>query len=117
MKDKTDSIDELRAKALVHLAAAVAACHGYRTARGDRRDGSVMRKVAIFEGEFVCRSLLIATAPDVNPDILRRLVAMCDEMRAKYAKAKEVAERLGQEPEPEPEPECAIRRVTKITIE
>ena len=111
MKEKTESIDELRGKALVHLAAAVAACHRYRTARGDRKDGSVMRKVAVLEGEFVCHALLVATAPDVNPDILRRLVAICDEMRAKYAKAKEAAER------PEPEPECAIRRVTKITIE
>lgn len=109
MKEKTESIDELRAKALVHLAAAVAARHRYLKARGDRRDGSAVRKVAELEGEFVCHSLLIATAPDVNPDILRRLVAMCDEMRAKYAKAKEDAER--------PEPECAIRRVTKITIE
>ena len=109
MKEKTESIDELRAKALVHLAAAVAACHRYWASCGDRGDGSAMHKVAELEGEFACRALLIATAPDVNPDILRRLVAMCDEMRAKYAKAKEEAER--------PEPKCAIRRVTKITIE
>ena len=110
MKEKTESIVELRGKALVHLAAAVAACHHrYSTSRADRNGESAMRKVAELEGEFACRALLVATAPDVKPDILRRLIAHADEMREKYETAGEPAERQ--------EPECAIRRVTKITIE